>query len=380
MKTGLYLMLSCFVATCATFVSCSNEELITPVELKTVCKQYKHDKIFLVLNGDTLHPSVDAVVNFPDGNLPELDIYESKMVLETTPPWLGADGNLWEVPNLKFDVDVSSSSEEVSFVGTTSAYAYLVDVKGIIRNDSVWMDMTYQTKNNKLEGKTFELEMSADSYLLKMLKSNVTYQDTVVWNGTTYSTADFVRESLDVVFQDYVAKTGIDAYRMTFDNDGKIELKARNAENGLYTSVDGHLAYRFHKGYEGWGGGVFEVGMEQAKDFYFNFVDDLNNNPHFPNQLFQTYMRDRAYIPISLREIYYTIDEDNVEERLYLELVAFDDNGNGTWYSFAYFLSDMTKLVTDYSDKTMRLRKIMRLIDTKKIADEFLFYMKEVKE
>ena len=120
--------------------------------------------------------------------------------------------------------------------------------------------------------------------------------------------------------------------------------------------------------------------MEQAKDFYFNFVDDLNNNPHFPNQLFQTYMRDRAYIPISLREIYYTIDEDNVEERLYLELVAFDDNGNDTWYSFAYFLSDMTKLVTDYSDRTMRLRKIMRLIDTKKIADEFLFYMKEVKE
>ena len=69
-------MLSCFVATCASFVSCSSEEPIPPIELKTVCKQYKHDKIFLVLNGDTLNPSVDAVVNFPDVNLQELDIYE----------------------------------------------------------------------------------------------------------------------------------------------------------------------------------------------------------------------------------------------------------------------------------------------------------------
>ena len=99
-----------------------------------------------MLNGDTLSPSVDMSLYFPDGQLPEVDTYESRMVLETTPPWLGADGNLYEQSNLKFEVDASSSAEEIAFSGKTiEDFLYSMEIKGTIRNDSVWMDMTYRT-------------------------------------------------------------------------------------------------------------------------------------------------------------------------------------------------------------------------------------------
>ena len=46
-------------------------------------------------------------------------------------------------------------------------------------------------------------------------------------------------------------------------------MEARNVQTGNYIPVDGYFAYRFHKGYGSWGGGVFEVGMEEANKFYF---------------------------------------------------------------------------------------------------------------
>ena len=380
MKTRLsFLFLLAISCTLGLFISCNNEDPIPPIELKTICKEYKYDKVFLVLNGDTLSPSVDMSLYFPDGQLPEVDTYESRMVLETTPPWLGADGNLYEQSNLKFEVDASSSAEEIAFSGKTiEDFLYSMEIKGTIRNDSVWMDMTYRTTEyNDLRDKTFELLMSGDSYFLGYLNENVKYQDTVVWNGVTYPTEDFVRESLDNIYKEYVAKTGIDAYRLTFREDGRMEVKARNAQTGIYTPVDGYYAYRFHKGYGTWGGGVFEVGMEEAKKFYMDFVDDLDF-PHFPNHLFQSYIRERAYVPISLRSFYHTLSENEYEERLYLELVGFDDHGKG-WWNFSYFLSEYTKYVNDFSDRTKRLRKISDLLWNKKIADEFMFYMKEVK-
>ena len=380
MKTRLsFLFLLAISCTLGLFTSCNNDDPIPPIELKTICKEYKYDKVFLVLNGDTLSPSVDMSLYFPDGQLPEVDTYESRMVLETTPPWLGADGNLYEQSNLKFEVDASSSAEEIAFSGKTiEDFLYSMEIKGTIRNDSVWMDMTYRTtKYNDLRDKTFELLMSGDSYFLGYLNENVKYQDTVVWNGVTYPTEDFVRESLDNIYKEYVAKTGIDAYRLTFREDGRIEVEARNVQTGNYIPVDGYFAYRFHKGYGSWGGGVFEVGMEEANKFYLDFIDGLGDS-HFPNHLFQTYIRQRAYVPISLRSFYHTLSENEYEERLYLELVGFDDHGKG-WWNFSYFLSEYTKFVNDFSDRTKRLRKISDLLWNKKIADEFMFYMKEVK-
>ena len=106
-------------------------------------------------------------------------------------------------------------------------------------------------------------------------------------------------------------------------------------------------------------------------------IDEFGDS-HFPNHLFQTYIRERAYVPISLRSFYHTLSENEYEERLYLELVGFDDHGKG-WWNFSYFLSEYTKFVNDFSDRTKRLRKISDLLWNKKIADEFMFYMKEVK-
>lgn len=378
MKTRLsFLFLWAISCTLVLFTSCNNEDPVPPIELKTICKEYKHDKVFLVLNGDTLSPSVDMSIYFPDEQLPEADTYESRMVLETTPPWLGADGNLYEQSNLKFEIDASSSAKEITFSGSTGNTFYSMGVEGTLRNDSVWLDMTYRTTEyNDLKDKTFELLMSADSYFLGYLNENVKYQDTVVWNGVTYPTVDFVRESLDNIYKEYVAKTGVDAYRLTFCEDGTMEVKARNAQTGTYTPVDGYFAYRFHKGYGSWGGGVFEVGMEEAKKFYMDFVDDLGS-PHFPNHLFHTYIRERAYVPISLRSFYHTVSENEYEERLYIELVGFDDY-SVRWWDFSNFLSEYTK-GPEITDSLRRLSKINNLLYYKKIADEFMFYMKEVK-
>ena len=59
-------------------------------------------------------------------------------------------------------------------------------------------------------------------------------------------------------------------------------------------------------------------------------------------------------------------------------MVGFDDYSK-SWYDFSYFLSEYTKDLHDLSDRTRRLRKIDKLLYEKKIADEFLFHMKEVK-
>ena len=188
------LFLWSICCTFGLFTSCNNEEPVPPIELKNICKEYNNEKVFLVLNGDTLSPSVDMTINFLDDQLPEANTYESKMKLETTPPWVGADGNLYEQRNLTFEVDAVSSSEEIVFSGKTmDNISYSMEVKGTIRNDSVWLDMDYQTKYNTVKGKTFELQMSAESYKLDLLNMGVKYQDTVIWNGVTYSTIDFVR-------------------------------------------------------------------------------------------------------------------------------------------------------------------------------------------
>lgn len=372
MKTRLYLLLLGFVA-CSIFISCSNEEPVPPIELKTICKEYKYDKVFLMLNGETVSPSVNAKINFPAGQLSEADTYEARMVLETTPLWVGAEGDINKNANLLFDVDATSSSDEITFTGKTSEDAcFLVDVKGTVRNDSVWLNMNYQTQNHKLKGKTFELAMSADSYLLEKLESCPEYQDTVVWNGVTYPTIDFVRESLDNIYKEYVEKTGIDSYRLTFCEDGKMDVKVHL--NGSYTSLDGYYAYRFHKGYEGSEGGAFEVGKNEATRFCSDFIDDESTTP---NLLFKVALRDKTYVPVSLRGIRCKLEDNSYEDRLYLELVGFDDSGK---FDFSHVLGEFTKSVIDYSDRTMRLRKISQLLLQQKIADEFLFYMKEVKE
>lgn len=374
MKTRLsFFILVGFCCMLGLFISCSNEEPAPPIELKTICKEYGHDKVFLLLNGDTLSPSVDMSIHFSDGQLPEADTYASRMVLETVAPWIGADGNTRRGYDLKFDVDVSSSVEEVVFSGNEGNTFYSMEIEGLIRNDSVWLEMTYQSEYEVVKGKTFELQMSSDSYMLERLNENVKYQDTVVWNGVTYSTIDFVRESLGNIYKEYVEKTGIDAYRLTFREDGRMDMMARNAQTGDYTPMDGYFAYRFHK----YNGGVFEVGMKEAVRFYTDFVDELGDL-NFPNFLFKAFIRERAYMPVDLRSFYYTLNEDEYEERLFLELAGFLD-GVEEERSFEYFLGEYTKWVNDLSDETKRLRKIKNLLYHKKIADEFLFYMKEVK-
>ena len=76
MKTRLsFLFLWAISCTLVLFTSCNNEDPVPPIELKTICKEYKHDKVFLVLNGDTLSPSVDMSIYFPNEQLPEVDIY-----------------------------------------------------------------------------------------------------------------------------------------------------------------------------------------------------------------------------------------------------------------------------------------------------------------
>lgn len=377
MKTRLsFLFLWTVSCIFGVLTSCNNEDPVPPIELKTICKEYEYEKVFLILNGDTVNPSVYIAIYFPDGQLPETDTYESRMVLETTPLWVGADGFLEKQSNLKFDINTSSSTEEVTFYGKTNENHsfYYMEVEGTLRNDSVWLDMTYHAKLNVVKGKTFELQMNADSYMLERLDENVKSQDTVVWNNVIYSTVDFVRESLDNIYKEYVAKTGIDAYRLTFREDGRIDVMAHSVQTDAYTSVEGYFAYRFHKGN---GGGVFEIGREEAHQFYLDFMDELGN-PYFPNQLFRTFFRERAYVPISLRSFYYTLSKDKFEERLYLELEGYEDYGKD-WWNFSYFLNEYTKYLDDFSDRTERLRKINDLLYFKKIADEFLFYMKEVK-
>lgn len=381
MKTRLlYLFFWLNLCLIGLLSSCNNEDPAPPINLHTINKQYHANKVFLTLNGDTLEPGIDLAFSFMDDELQMEEISESKMLLETAPPWIGADGNVLEVSSIKFDVDVSSTHKEVSFIGQThkDAVFYEMDVQGTIRNDSVWIDMNYRTKNNELKDRTFELHMSADSYLLDFLREHSKgYQDTVIWNGETYQTVDFVRESLDAIFIEYVQKTGIDAYQLTFREDGRMDVKARQVNNGSYVTVEGDFAYRFHKGYGYGGGGVFEIGIDEAQQFCSDF---LNDNM-LPNKLFHTvfWERKKAYIPIDLIIArYWEEGWDDIEERLTLELVGFRDH-SANWFNYGYFLSELTKSGGDFTDRTMRLRKLISMIFNKRIGDNFFFHIKEVK-
>ena len=96
-------------------------------QLKSICKIYNHEKVILVFNGDTLVPSVNLAISFPGEILPEEDVYEGKMMMETTALWPDK-GYLFEKPsNLLFDLDVVSSPEQVTFTGTNNERYYKVD-------------------------------------------------------------------------------------------------------------------------------------------------------------------------------------------------------------------------------------------------------------
>lgn len=60
--------------------------------------------------------------------------------------------------------------------------------------------------------------------------------ETVDWTGEQIPTREFIRESLNPIFNRFVEKTGYDAARITFMEDGAMKLSFRDSQKEDFCS------------------------------------------------------------------------------------------------------------------------------------------------
>lgn len=337
------LLLGLFVT---TFISCSDDDEPS-IDLRTLCQQIPSDKIKMTLNGETIEEPGDVAFAFPNQQSPEEEIFESKMLIEMTSLWPNNDkSNL--AKNFYFEVDAQSSPNKIVFTGSIQKqeqYKYELDLEGYYENNELVLNMNYRSKDTNLIGNTYELEINVDAFNLGdiMIKT-----ETVEWNGEQVPITEFLHESLKPIFGHYVEKTGNDAVRVTFSEDGSMGISFRDSRTHTFSPVSGHYAYRLN-GSAGW----LEAGQEEAVNFCKDF---LPYSFPLPNGLFWATQRNKAFIPI-----YYRTGSD----KLLMTLHINGDNDNDL---ILYFLNEWTCNVSDDSEPTMRLHKVRSLFHNKSIS------------
>lgn len=323
-----------------TFLSCSDDE--PSIDLRTICRLIPGEKIKMTLNGETIGQPGDAAFAFPDLQLPEKETFESKMLLEMISLWPAHEASaLGE--NFYFEVDAQSTPDRIAFAGRiTEEKPYDLEVEGCYENDELTLNLSYRSGAKNLTGHTYELEMNADAFILDFIYFQ---QDNVEWNGERVPIREFLRESLKPIFSQYVNRTGNDAARITFLEDGGLEVSFRDSRAHTFTPAPGHYAHRFN-GAVGW----LETGQEEASGFCGDFMP-LSVSQMLPNGLFWCTKRDKAYIPVRYQE-----RGDEMWMTLYLE---------GADYIPSRFIADWTADISDESDAMMRLREIRSLLSYK---------------
>ncbi len=278
--------------------------------VKTICKTFESDQVELTLNGEVVDPAKVATIAFPEGESPMNGLSESKMLLELPALWPATDvGN--EFPNLLFDIDVTSSPDNVTFTGESRDTWYKVSASGHYQNDVLKLDLTYTPKMNwnavTTPELTYELEFNKDAIDLSL----ATMSTMIEWNGEMVQREEFMRESLAMIFDDLIEKTGKDAVRFTFLKDGSMNVSFRNSQDGTFVPAPGHYAYRFDYA----NAGFFELGYDEALAFSKVFLPQSR----MPNALFYRVVRDKAFIPVFFQEagdylflaLYYTYNVTN---------------------------------------------------------------------
>lgn len=336
-----------------TLLSCSDDE--PSIDLRTICRLIPGEKVKMTLNGEAIGQPGDVAFAFPDLQLPEKETFESKMLLEMISLWPGHKAStLGE--NFYLEVDAQSTPDRILFAGKAmEGKPYDLEVEGHYENDELTLNLSYRSGAKRLTGHTYELEMNADAFILDFIHSQ---QNDIEWNGERVPIKEFLRESLKPIFSQYVSRTGNDAARITFLEEGGMELSFRDSRTHTFTPAPGHYAHRFN-GVVGW----LEAGQDEAFDFCKDFMP-LSVSQMLPNGLFWCTKRDKAYIPI-----YYQEREDEMWMTLYLE---------GADYILSRFIADWTADISDESDATMRLRAIHSLLSGKYIGSSIWVNWKKV--
>lgn len=327
----------------ATFVSCSDDDEPS-IDLRNLCQSIPDDKVTIYLNGEVVEQPGKAIFAFPDSQSPEEEVFESEMLLETEGLWPGNSyGKIAET--FIFKVDAKSSPNRIEFNGKVQRpelHDYDLDLEGYYENEELVLNLNYRSRTTALTGNTYELDMTADDLLL----FDGAAPASIEWNGEQIPTKDFLHESLRHMFNYYVDQAGNDAARITFLEDGSMEVSLRDARTHTFAPAFEDCAYRFDRGL-GW----LECKQEDAN----NFSKDFMPFPwETPNGLFFCTRKDKAYIP-----------------------VRYQTNGDILWMALhlneadsivAILLNYWTASVTDNSDETNRLREISNLLYARKIT------------
>ncbi len=329
----LYVTLIGIFAT--SFISCSDDD-VPPVDLRTLCQLIPSKQVKLTMNGEVINDAGDVAFTFPDLQLPEQEVFESKMLMEVFPLWPNSSLPS-SLKNTYFDIDATSSPDRIIFTGKVQDVAlYDLNVEGCYENDTLKLNLNYQAGATDLIGNTYDIQLNTDALVFQL---GIKYE-VVDWNGEQIPTEEFIRESLKPIFSHFVEKTGYDAVRITFMEDGTMKLSFRDSQNKTFVPASGHYAYRFHD----YSFGYFEVGQEEALLFSKAF---LPYSSSLPNGLFWFTNRNNAFIPV----YYQSYTGGNLLMTLYSKGYSV----------FQRFLSEWTMNISDDSEEVRRMRKVSSL-------------------
>lgn len=247
-KLHYWRIMLCAVIHLFLFSSCEKEDPM-PIDLESICKEYKGDELRIFLNGEEYSSSEEAVklaLSSPMlQNTDGTDASGNKMQLTLLPLW----PNLRVYPYINnfelllIEVEAISSPDEVLLKGIyTDAPQYTLEVEGSYREGVLTLNLTYMTNIPNITGHAFIFDFSIQSIDLTYLNPKIR---TVEYDGQQIPIEEFVRDTMSPILKLIGERLG-GSLRIEFFPDGSTDVSIVDRETGRSTPVVGKHGYRFH--------------------------------------------------------------------------------------------------------------------------------------
>ena len=145
------------------------------------------------------------------------------------------------VSPLVIPIEITNNGDDITFEGTTgvkilSGGETVYSIKGRygLNQKKVTVlsaEVESRIVDNKLVGKTFELGIDE-----KSIYPRITVTGKTVFEGKEVQTHELLAGFYEMILKNYRERSGIDAIRFTFNDDGAISVAVRDMKSGSYTA------------------------------------------------------------------------------------------------------------------------------------------------
>lgn len=350
-KLNYFISLFCSIVFMSILGACSNNEDRTsvPINIQDICKTYPQEQVKMTFNGDEISSSGDVSLKFIATSKCSNRISTSqtvsnseKMLLEIPPLWPNVhDSNIQSVfDNIIFEVDAVFSLELVTFTGEIEQYGYKLAVRGIYKEETLTLNLTYSTTYSMI-GNRYVFDFSRESLNMGMLNPKENF---VEWKEEQIPTKEFVTDAIVPILETIKERLG-GVLCIEFFSDGYTSLEIKSQKTGEVTPVPGKHGFR----YFGSDFGYFMADEEGALWMSKTVSGDFT----FNSAMYTSKIGMFHFMPVCF-------SKDNTGDKLILTL---EDPIGNCFQNFLFFWLDClgnTELSTEEFDKAFKVAMLLQ--------------------